>query len=77
MSHRTFERRFKRATEVTPLMYLQYVRVEAAKQLLEEALQPFDDISSPVGYEDSNFFRKVSIKQTGLRPKEHKMKFQG
>jgi transcriptional regulator GlxA family with amidase domain len=72
MSHRTFERRFKRATEVTPLMYLQYVRVEAAKQLLEAALQSFDDISSPVGYEDSNFFRKVSIKLTAFVQKNIK-----
>jgi len=76
MSRRTFERRFKKATEVTPLMYLQCVRVEAAKQLLETGLQTFDEISYHVGYEDSNFFRKVFVKQTGLRPKEYKIKFQ-
>ena len=76
MSRRTFERRFKKATQVTPLMYLQCVRVEAAKQLLETGLQTFDEISYQVGYEDSNFFRKVFVKQTGLRPKEYKMKFQ-
>jgi len=76
MSRRTFERRFKKATQVTPLMYLQCVRVEVAKQLLETGLQSFDEISYQVGYEDSNFFRKMFIKQTGLRPKEYKMKFQ-
>ncbi|MCP4630281.1 MAG: helix-turn-helix domain-containing protein [bacterium] len=76
MSRRTFERRFKKATEVSPLAYLQCVRVEAAKQLLETGLQTFDEISYRVGYADSNFFRKVFVKQTGLRPKEYKIKFQ-
>ncbi len=76
MSRRTFERRFKKATEVTPLMYLQSVRVEAAKQLLETGQKTFEEISYHVGYEDSNFFRKVFVKQTGLRPKEYKIKFQ-
>jgi transcriptional regulator GlxA family with amidase domain len=76
MSRRTFERRFKKATEDTPSMYLQCVRVEAAKQLLETGVQTFDEISYHVGYEDSNFFRKVFVKHTGLRPKEYKIKFQ-
>ncbi len=76
MSRRTFERRFKKATEDTPVTYLQRVRVEAAKQLLETGHQTFDEIAYRVGYEDSNFFRKVFIKHTGLRPKEYKMKFQ-
>ena len=76
MSRRTFERRFKKATEDTPFIYLQRVRVEAAKQLLETGFQTFDEISYHVGYEDSNFFRKVFIKHTRLRPKEYKMKFQ-
>jgi transcriptional regulator GlxA family with amidase domain len=76
MSRRTFERRFKKATEDTPFMYIQRVRVEVAKQLLETGFQTFEEISYRVGYEDSNFFRKVFIKHTGLRPKEYKMKFQ-
>jgi len=76
MSRRTFERRFKKATDSSPLQYLQCVRVEAAKQMLEAGGQNFDEISYRVGYEDSNFFRKVFVQQTGLRPKEYKMKFQ-
>lgn len=75
MSRRTFERRFKKATHHTPILYLQRSRVEAAKQMLETSLQTFDEIAYNVGYEDSSFFRKVFVKHTGLRPSEYKAKF--
>lgn len=76
MSRRTFERRFKSATGDTPLNYQQRIRVEAAKRLLEEKRQSFEEITRQVGYEDSSSFRKVFIKQTGLRPTEYRQKFQ-
>jgi transcriptional regulator GlxA family with amidase domain len=76
MSRRTFERRFKAATGDTPLVYLQRVRVEAAKRLLESQKLSFDEITYRVGYEDSSTFRKIFLKQTGLRPKEYQRRFQ-
>lgn len=75
MSRRTFERRFKAATGDTPLLYLQRVRVEAAKQILEEKNSSFDEISYEVGYENSSFFSKIFQKHTGLRPGEYRTKF--
>ncbi len=75
MSQRSFERRFKSATGDTPLIYLQRVRVEAAKKYLETDNQTFHEITYKVGYEDSSFFRKVFKKQTGLLPKDYRRKF--
>ncbi len=75
MSRRTFERRFKSATGDTPLLYLQRVRIEAAKKLLEANTQTFDEISYAVGYSESNFFRKVFKKHTNLTPNEYRAKF--
>ena len=75
MSRRSLERRFKQATGVTPLGYLQQVRVETAKRLLEEGSQSFDEITYLVGYEDISFFRKVFVRLTGLRPKEYQKRF--
>lgn len=77
MSRRTLERRFKTATGDTPLLYLQRVRVEAARQMLEGSGRTFDEIAYNVGYEDSGFFRKLFVKHTGLRPGEYKTKFRG
>lgn len=76
MSRRTFERRFKTATGDTCLLYLQKVRVEVAKQILEEKNSSFDEVSYEVGYENSSFFRKIFSKHTGLRPTEYRNKFQ-
>jgi len=75
ISRRSLERRFKQAAGATPLAYLQQVRVEAAKRLLEEGSQPFDEITNMVGYEDVSFFRKVFFKLTGLRPGEYRQRF--
>lgn len=77
MSRRSLERRFKQATGVTPLGYLQQLRVETAKRLLEEGNQTFNEITYQVGYEDISFFRKIFIRLTGLRPKEYQHRFAG
>lgn len=76
LARRTFERRFKAATGDTPNLYLQRVRVERAKKMLEEEEMTFEEISYQLGYEDIGFFRKTFIKHTGLRPKQYKTKFQ-
>lgn len=77
LSRRSLERRFKRAAGVTPLGYLQQLRVENAKRLLEEGGHSFDEITWLVGYEDVSFFRKVFVKLTGLRPREYQQRFAG
>jgi transcriptional regulator GlxA family with amidase domain len=76
MSRRNFERRFKAATGDTPLIYLQRVRVEAAKTMLENRDLSFDEIAYSVGYQDSTAFRKIFLKQTGLLPTEYRRRFQ-
>lgn len=75
MSRRTFERRFKKATGDTPLVYLQRTRVEAAKRLIEKSDGTFDTISHDVGYENSNHFREVFKRHAGLLPGEYHRKF--
>jgi len=77
MSRRSLERRFKQATGVTPLRYLQQLRVETAKRLLEEGTQTFNEITYQVGYEDISFFRKIFVRLTGLRPREYQQRFAG
>lgn len=77
MSRRSLERRFKKATGLTPLAYLQQLRVEAAKGLLEQGNQTFNEITFQVGYEDISFFRKLFVRLTGLRPKEYQERIAG
>ena len=77
ISRRSLERRFKQAVGVTPLGYLQKLRVEHAKHMLEEGTHTFNEITYQVGYEDISFFRKLFVRFTGLRPKEYQQRFTG
>jgi transcriptional regulator GlxA family with amidase domain len=77
MSRRSLERRFKAATGITLLGYIQQLRVEAAKRLLEEGRHTFNEITYLVGYEDITFFRKIFVRITGLRPKAYQRRFAG
>ena len=75
MSPRNFNRRFKQATGETALKYLQLIRVEAAKKLLEDGRNSFDNISFTVGYDNVSFFRRIFKRETGLTPTEYRKKF--
>ncbi|MFO7570848.1 MAG: helix-turn-helix domain-containing protein, partial [Smithellaceae bacterium] len=75
MSRRTFERRFKKATGDTPLFYLQKIRVEAAKKMIERQNATFDEISYRAGYENSSHFREIFKKHTGLLPTQYERYF--
>jgi transcriptional regulator GlxA family with amidase domain len=77
MSRRSMERRFKQSLGVTPLGYVQKLRVERAKLLLEEGTRTFSEIAYQVGYEDIPFFRKIFVRLTGLRPHEYQRRFTG
>ena len=74
MSRRTFERHFKNVTRDTPLKYLQRIRVEMAKQMLEAGELTFQEITYQVGYEDSCYFRRIFEKLKGIGPSAYKKK---
>ena len=75
ISERSFKRRFTRATGYTPIQYVQALRLNEAKQLLERTHQPIDEIAWTVGYEDPAFFRRLFKRQVGITPGVHRRKF--
>lgn len=72
---RTFERRFKQATNNTPIEYIQRVRIEAAKKLFEGSRKSVTEVMFEVGYSDTKAFRDIFKKITGLTPIEYRNKF--
>lgn len=72
---RHFERRFKKATNNSPLEYIQRVKVEAAKKHLESSRKNVNEVMYDVGYSDTKAFRNVFKKITGLSPIEYKNKY--
>ncbi|GAB2705617.1 GlxA family transcriptional regulator [Aliiglaciecola aliphaticivorans] len=75
LTNRTFLRRFKSATEQTPFSYLQSIRVEAAKKLLETENDSLEAIVTKVGYEDTRSFTRLFNSLTGLSPSQYRKKF--
>jgi transcriptional regulator GlxA family with amidase domain len=72
---RTFVRHFKAATGRHPIAYLQAVRIEAAKAMLERDAGSVQTISSAVGYDDVAFFRGLFKRSTGMTPAEYRAHF--
>jgi transcriptional regulator GlxA family with amidase domain len=73
---RTFDRRFKRATGYAPLAYVQALRVEEAKQMLETGDTAVEAVANEVGYEDPVSFRRLFRRLTGMTPAAYRRKFQ-
>ncbi|OZG75518.1 hypothetical protein BTA51_02340 [Hahella sp. CCB-MM4] len=76
ISVRTFSRRFQKATGLSPINYVQRLRIENAKYLLETKSDAIDAISWKVGYEDPAFFRRLFKRLTGMTPGAYRRKFQ-
>lgn len=75
VSERTLNRRFKQAIGEPPLQYLQALRVDVAKRLLETRRLPVESISERVGYSDLSTFRRLFKRETGLSPREYRRCF--
>jgi transcriptional regulator GlxA family with amidase domain len=77
LAERTFKRRFRRATGMTPIEYVQTLRLEEAKRRLETSDEPVEGIAIEVGYEDASFFRRLFRRKVGLTALEYRRRFGG
>jgi transcriptional regulator GlxA family with amidase domain len=75
MDRVNFSRRFKKATQIPPIDYIQQIKIEAAKRALETGVKNINQIMYSVGYVDAKAFRTIFKKVTGLSPTEYKAKF--
>jgi transcriptional regulator GlxA family with amidase domain len=75
LTERTFIRRFRAATGYSPIEYVQTLRIEEAKHLLETTRTPIEMIAVEVGYEDPNFFRRLFKRRVGITPARYRQRF--
>jgi transcriptional regulator GlxA family with amidase domain len=75
LPERSFKRRFKAATAMSPLEYVHTLRLEEAKQLLESGEQPIEAIANDVGYEDAAFFSRLFRRHVSLTPAQYRRRF--
>lgn len=68
VSRAGFAKRFKELVGVSMFKYLTQLRVQRAKELLQDTDQPLYSVANQVGYESDLAFTKTFKKQAGITP---------
>ncbi len=77
LTPRTLNRRFKRATGMTPLSYLQNLRITAAKELLRHSNLTVGDIAWQQGIQDVSYFSQLFRQHSGMSPLQYRAAVRG
>ena len=72
MSVRSLNRRFKSASNTTPLQYLQDLRINHAKELLKQSNLVVAEVADKVGYQDASYFTSLFKKLNAVTPNEYR-----
>lgn len=76
VSERTLIRRFNAALGQSPLNYLQSLRIDAARGLLEGSDLSVERVAEQVGYSDTSSFSRLFRHKVGLSPGAYRGRFQ-
>jgi transcriptional regulator GlxA family with amidase domain len=76
VSERTLIRRFNAAQGHSPLTYLQHLRIDTARALLEVGDLSVERIAVYVGYTDTSSFTRLFRARMGLTPGTYRARFQ-
>ena len=77
MSERTFLRRYREATGLTPSCAIERLRVEAARQLLAETRVPLKRIAHRCGFGSEETMRRSFTRLQGVSPQDYRQRFGG
>ena len=77
LSPRTLNRRFRRATGMTPLAYLQSLRIANAKDLLRHSNLSVGDIAWQIGLHDVSYFSQLFKRHSGISPLQYREAVRG
>jgi transcriptional regulator GlxA family with amidase domain len=77
MSERTFLRRYRDATGLTPARAIERLRVEAARQLLAETRLASKRIAERCGFGSEETMRRSFAKLQGVSPQDYRRRFGG
>ena len=75
MSPRNFARFFRREIGMTPAVYVEELRVERARQLLEDSADPIDLISASCGFGTPETLRRAFARRVGVPPAQYRARF--
>ncbi len=77
LSERSLQRRFKSACHLSPLQYQQQLRMNSAKQLLQNSNLSILEVATSVGYSDASHFSRLFKKHCQQSPKTYRNAVRG
>lgn len=72
ISERECYRLFRQYLRQTPNLFLQYYRIQKAKNLLRTTQMPVTEVSSATGFESISYFSKIFKRLTDMTPSEYR-----
>lgn len=75
MSERTFLRRYREATGMTPGGAIERLRVETARQFLSETAMPLKRIALRCGFGTEETMRRSFLRVQGVGPNDYRLRF--
>jgi transcriptional regulator GlxA family with amidase domain len=75
MSVRHFSRLFRAQVGVSPAAFVETVRVETARRLLETTLWPIEQVADGAGFGTPEALRRTLSRRLGLSPREYRARF--
>jgi len=77
MSPRNFARAFRRETGRTPAVYVEELRVERARQCLEQGSEPVEVVARRCGFGTPETMRRAFARRVGVPPADYRARFAG
>jgi transcriptional regulator GlxA family with amidase domain len=75
LSERHFRRVFHEQTGTTPARFVERVRVEAARELLERTATPVDAVATGCGFGSPETMRRAFLRGVGVGPADYRARF--
>ena len=75
MSERNFRRVFAEEVGVSPMTFVEQVRVDAARRFLEEGDLPLKTVAQKVGFSSDEQLRRSFMRRVGVTPREYRQRF--
>jgi transcriptional regulator GlxA family with amidase domain len=77
VSRRTFSRLFSKYAKVTPSAFVEQVRVDAARKLLEETDAPLKTVAFNCGFHSATHMRAIFFRRLNVTPRQYRQRFRG